>query len=1418
MTRDELLDLLEFYRKQYNYAASSPWYRSTKSAIERLKMAEEASNAGDQFSNLWLAVNHLYSPVQRSGEEENKALSRWGSEIVVAPSVETSLRKISKDSLETIQRAESKLLYDFQQKRDREGKVLLAAWLKKYPLPSSLKAIQYLLGISRDCRNATFHANFDPSNRNVVKALGALVEVLEPFTRAAIEATIRHPIPGTTGRVPTYRGFLWPYFSNSNGFFSDYYLEELLPDQELGAFPTEETTEHLKSIGKVYRAEGETLRDADALQTAEQWLEPVLFPALDLAPVSGPKIVGPEGVYEPTYAITVSDHSGPLKAEYQGKAAGETITALIFVMPWSASLDGTWTDSEQAALQHVQEALRASDVTWAVLTNGQQLRLLRKETVIQARSFAEVDVTTILLRLGNAQDRDDAIRAFRYGRALFSGPSFTEADKKDQTRLERVLAESKRHGAELGAELKQNVFTALEHLGEGFRYYLETHPDEREALRKKIAPNVAAADFLTSEPLLEKIYEGSLALMYRLLFLFYAESRDLLPMDQDLYREEYSLESMRDEVAARQDSPNETERFVKGGHDLYERLKELFALVNGSAPSLVPAFNGGLFDPKNYWLLERCEIGDYFLAEAINLLSRTQLPWRTGLVKVTYRDLSVRHLGEIYEGILEYHAHIADEELVIVQRGSGSNKYEAYVELSELKKKERKYYHEWLDWKQGEGTLSRWNKVRGRKLPGNYFLVSGGRESKRKSSGSYYTPDYIVQYMVENTLGPLVQGDNREGELKDVPLTSDEILDLKVLDPAMGSGHFLVAALEYLARAYWEALNREGKDEDGVMSDEEYTTCKRRVAERCIYGVDLNPLAVELAKLSIWLTTMDPQRPLSFLNHHLKCGNSLLGAWVKDLGALPRSKTKPGQYNLFEHHFKARVPLMVKDVFGIMERETLSTDDIQAKKALDQAVAATKAPFVNIADAWVAMYFGGEARDYDALLTDPDKASERESEASKQHRFFHWELEFPEVWYEKGGERRVAGGFDAVLANPPYGLVHQRDTLDYLNAKYSVAEYQLDNYQLFWEMSESAVRQGALCCLITPSAWTMNEKSSLVRDMLLSRNSAYLLTNCSSSTFDNVTLEPLIALIRKKPPTEGSLTNVVIAPHDNNFSFADTYEVSQTYLSEGPVANYFFDNDDFDFMESIRDSLVRVDDYFDVTVGVKPYQTGKGKPKQTSSDVKNRIYDVSGPVDSSCRLYVRGSDFRRFCWNDDAEKRWIRYGSWLAEPRNQDVFDSKKKIIIRQTGDAIVGILDTEQRVCLNNCHTITHKSKDKKYPIDAALAQLNSSLVDLLFLFDNPERGEAFAEVKANKVKRLSLVKPQLLDKPVDSHTSNKSLRGLTIGEAFIELSRQAQQLGNAEQITEHVDEITESLLQSAISGRRSKIEKRILLPKGKA
>ncbi|NWF79169.1 MAG: N-6 DNA methylase, partial [Chloroflexi bacterium] len=613
---------------------------------------------------------------------------------------------------------------------------------------------------------------------------------------------------------------------------------------------------------------------------------------------------------------------------------------------------------------------------------------------------------------------------------LFSQASFIQRDSENRTRLDRVLAQSERHGKEIGDELKQNVFKALEELGDGFLYLMRQNPELARRWQQRQGSTAPIEQYLDSDELLHTIYEESLTLLYRLLFLFYAESRDLLPMHDELYRDTYSLEALRDDIISVHDDPDPRRFFSQGATDLDVRLRELFGLIDVGFGNLIPAYNGGLFDPEQHPFLETFAVGDYYLARAIDLLSRTR-PQNgqvrgEGRKKVTYRDLDVRHLGEIYEGLLEYSAHIAREEHVIFERKKNNQKYEEYVAASELSAAERKQLEEYRRARAENPefpSLPRGCSVTGVKEPGQYFLVFGGKESKRKSSGSYYTPDYIVQYIVESTLGPLVRGENREGDKQNVPLNADEILDLKVLDPAMGSGHFLVAATEYLARAYGQALIREGRDSDGAMSDAEFIRYKRMVAERCIYGVDINPMAVELAKLSLWLFTMDPQRPLSFLDHHLKCGNALIGAWINDLGALPGAKQQPGQRNLFEDRFLAHIPTLVGNVLGIMNRETLSREDIADKKALDRAIEDLKQPFRNIADAWVATYFGEQARDYDAWLVNPEGARGYQSPSAAQQRFFHWELEFPEVWFDSRGLVKEDGRFSAIIGNPPYDVV-----------------------------------------------------------------------------------------------------------------------------------------------------------------------------------------------------------------------------------------------------------------------------------------------------------------------------------------------------------------------------------------------------------
>ncbi|MEA1868268.1 MAG: DNA methyltransferase, partial [Thermodesulfobacteriota bacterium] len=1101
--------LTEFRRQEQEmrgYAASSRWYTGLSNAIHFLERAEGEGDYLDRFRDAWSAAYNLFVMHGKAGDDEHKCFNRWVTILRDVPSIRRFFSEAHETEPFSVFRANVKKARKTLLKP--QGRQELYAWNVK---PASAdKACRYFLTICRDIRNTCSHPDFNPKAAAIKKALASAADCLVPVVAAAIKATIEHPVEGSTGRTTAYRSFLWPFLKNSDSFFSDYYLEKLFPEEELEAIPEDVARAGLKTIARQIASMRSGLINADADETKEKWCKQALFPILGATLKEGVRIVTEDGVSQPTFVLPVADLKGEPRTEYQGKDAGRDLACLTWVLPWKTSLDSVAIDPEFKNLPVIEMAhkvLNLSNVPWAVLTNGRKLRLLSKRTAHKPRCFLEIDLQSVADRRGDAEAR----QAFRYFLGLFSAGSFTEKDDQDNTRLDRVLTGSERHGKEIGDELKQNVFKALEELGDGFLHYLRSiSPDELDMWRKEKASSLSLEEYLASDQLLTEIYHESLSLMYRLLFLFYAESRNLLPMDDEMYRETYSLESIRDDIISIHDDPDTKRFFGKGHTDLWDRLKELFVFVNKGWRNVIPAYNGGLFDPDLHEFLERFKVDDYHLARAIDLLSRTKpragQARGEGRKKVTYRDLDIRHLGSIYEGILEYAAQIADQDLVVLKRGSGNKVYEEYVPVSELKNKEMEQFKSWREAKEENPENPkppRGCRIMGEKTSGQYFLVCGGRESKRKSSGSYYTPDYIVQYIVEDTLGPLVRGECRPKPeplseelkklgIKDEPaptgrLTSDEILELKVLDPAMGSGHFLVAATEYLARAYGEALIRESKDDDGVISDDEFIRYKRIVAERCIYGVDINPVAVELAKLSMWLFTMDKGRPLSFLDHHLKCGNSLIGAWIKDLGALPEfdkkgrpkkveiGKVPATQMNLFETRFKEKLPLMIRDLLGIMKNETLTPDDIKLKKDLDKAVEDVKRPFKNIADAWVGTYFGDEVRDYERLLSNVALAKKRKSKATEEHGFFHWELEFPDVFFDHNGNKLTDIGFSVVMGNPPYR--RERDAIDLIRttrcSKLGTKYHQgkMDYWYYFSHLALSMLKKKGLHSLIVPIYW-----------------------------------------------------------------------------------------------------------------------------------------------------------------------------------------------------------------------------------------------------------------------------------------------------------------------------------------------------------
>jgi hypothetical protein len=581
-----------------------------------------------------------------------------------------------------------------------------------------------------------------------------------------------------------------------------------------------------------------------------------------------------------------------------------------------------------------------------------------------------------------------------------------------------------------------------------------------------------------------------------------------------------------------------------------------------------------------------------------------------------------------------------------------------------------------------------------------------------------------------------------------------------VLDPAMGSGHFLVAALEYLATAYWEALNREGQDDDGIMSDEEFILCKRRVAERCIYGVDINPLAVELGKLSIWLTTMDKERPLSFLNHHLKSGNSLVGAWIKDLGMLPGSRAQPRQGNLFEHHFKARVPLMVRDVLRIMSRDTLSIHDVRAKRALDQAVEQTKAPFVKIANAWVATYFGEQARDYDALITDLSNVKDRTSPAAKSHTFFHWELAFPEVWYDADGSRKDQGGFHAVVGNPPYYGKGQssEDAKTFWSHRYPNQEYQSDLYLLFIELAIQLCSTGGRYGVICPNTLLSNLRLAALRKHLLESSRIDHLVHFFYYVFGGATVDVmiLIAQIAEQEASNVRDHGVTLRTSAAPNSYVSGRANQGNWLSlSGAQINIFIPSAYRSVIADVEAGSAPLSYYYTVKAGVKPYEVGKGIPPQTREMVSNRVYDADHKKAEGFVPYLRGSDIYRFRvhWKGD---HWIKYGANLAAPRSSELFFVPHKIVVRQTGDSIVAAVDEKGFVCLNNLHVAVPNADTDICPW-YVLGVINSDIQDFFYFFLNPEKGEGLAEVKKFNVEKLRIPPPDQ-DRSIAEMISNIS------------------------------------------------------------
>jgi type I restriction-modification system DNA methylase subunit len=844
-----------------------------------------------------------------------------------------------------------------------------------------------------------------------------------------------------------------------------------------------------------------------------------------------------------------------------------------------------------------------SGVTWGILTNGRRWRLYHKDTAQKQDRFYEVD----LKELCDARN----LEAFLYFYAFFRRAAFesqapnSAASSLDLT-LEAMLAESVDYALGVSESLKVQVFDALRHLAQGFLDY---------------QPNGLTLE----KPMLAEIYANSLTVLYRLLFVLYAEARELLPLRTSaLYREEYSLYAIVREAAKRIDSGMP---LLQDSTRTWAKLKDLFRIIDaGSPPLQVATFNGGLFDQARHSFLERNTVGDGHLQLALEQLARVQGEF------IDYRDLAERHLGTIYEGLLEHH-----------------------LDLLTAPVQEQR-----LMW-----TVDLFND-----------------KGERHRTGSYYTPDYIVQYIVDQALRPILDA-AAAGKANDADKV-EAIFDINVVDPSMGSGHFLVAATDYIAHYLVDLGLSPGAEARG---EADLAYWRRRVAQSCVYGVDINPLAVELAKLSLWLTTAAKDRPLSFLDHHLRCGNALVGAQVAAIDGEvphvrgssakkgPKSRTQreqdasenEGQLSLLgDSGFAGAVSTAVSSMWLIEGSAGDTVADVKTQERLYEEVrkklVARYTVYADLKTAealgerierklWKPLAEYAVQREKGAFATPQFMKPLAAVEAlAQRERFFHWDLEFPEVFFDRFGRPRGPdAGFDAVIGNPPYVRAEQLGPIkSYLAAAYPNTYHgSADLYVYFYDQGLQLLRAAGRMSYIVTNKWLRAGYGEGLRGLFAEQALVERIVDFGHAPiFADADVFPCIIVVRK--PTTGDpiskqQVHVTAFPRRklgdapiSNYISENSYSIAQSGLSR---ASWSLEPADIEMLlQKINARGVPLSEYAGVRplVGIK---TGLNSAFMINDQLKASLVSTHPDLDQHIKPYLRGRDIKR--WVPSWEGLWI---------------------------------------------------------------------------------------------------------------------------------------------------------------------------------
>ncbi|MFV8258268.1 Eco57I restriction-modification methylase domain-containing protein [Bdellovibrio bacteriovorus] len=1051
----------------------------------------------------------------------------------------------------------------------------------------------------------------------------------------------------------------------------------------------------------------------------------------------------------------------------------------------SALTEDSWNSSPHFKFERL---LREKQVSTGIIVSKKQLRLIFAP---RGESSGYIDFPFKIMYQSSGRLVFSAFRELLSDAKVFNSP-------KGQSLIE-ILELSRKYQAQVSIELSGQVLAALYELLRGFQ---TANDDESGKLLEKT---------LKENPQL--IYEGLLTTLLRMVFIMYAEDRNLLATDE-VYQSSYSLAGLYERL--RQDEAQNPDT-MDSRYGAWAHLISLFRLIYDGAEYdsekgkvVLPARHGHLFDPSIYLFLEGRDSKDQLYNKAPKISDGVVFRVLKNLLvlkgeRISYRTLDVEQIGSVYETMMGFELGQSEGETIALKPAKShgaplpinldeilatKDKAKKLIEVSELKlsDKAKKEFNECKTIAQLENALDKW--IDRRATP---FILSKGAmilvpSEARRRSGSHYTPRDITAPIVRAVLDPILD------KLGSSP-TPEQILELKICDPSMGSGAFLVETCRQLSEKLIESWSEHkvhisvGKDEDDLLH------ARRVITQKCLYGVDKNYMAVNLAKLSLWLITLAKDHSFSFLDHNLKHGDSLIGLTNKQILAFDyasRTEDLPlFQYakNQLDEALEARDEIINAtdeqnyDALKLVETEYLErleplrlVGNLALKCFFDGKNEKERTKNLETHSLIISNYYS--ANDYERLKR---YCLDQLTNSTPFTVTFHWELEFPEVF------SRDQSGFDCFVGNPPWGAELSVREKDFLKSSFpNIIVRMIDSYMFFISKAEKLLNTKGSLAFVLPDVLFYQDDVQNLRNVILQNFNVNFLASLGEA-FDGVTRASAIFVASKK---DLSAKNCIVSDVSeiktlqekmkNLFTDGKWHKLTGNDLFEKLPSKIFITSSPEQY-EKLLDLYNRPE--FSLLLDIVD---DDGIQRGVSPDFKD-AFIVTSSIASSNFLEEKlikpvltgGTSIKRFRIIDTDErliytdtntdiilypniKKWIDSFSdkikctevsagkhsiyRLHRPRQESLFLKKYKIVGVVTEDEVIVSLDFDNQYFSDGVYGFGLKSEFDEY-VYFVIGILNSSVFSKIYQLLAQEKGKAMAQVKPSIVERMPFPKISEID-----------------------------------------------------------------------